>query len=592
MNPIILDFETYYDAKITLKKLNYTEYAHKTTPIVVSTLHNRVLNCTNNIKEHLDTIDWNNTLLVCHNTLFDALILKIHYGIEAAAYGDTLSMARLLYPTMKHDLETLRERFLPHSPFKNHESLANTKGKTWDALSEKERNELLVYCRNDTLITAYLYDLWKEQIPETEQQLIDHTIKLWLRPTLILDRDKAVASIKEEKETTDQQIESFGLSKEVIRSDLKFAEYLRAQNYNPPMQWSNAQKKLVPAFSKTSSEFLMFYAQNPSLQPLLDLKRTVNSNIKEARATRIITASDLHNGQVPVGYNYCGAFTGRFSGANKLNMQNLPRKSLLRDALMAPEEYRLVVCDLAQIEARTLAWLAGEQKILDIFQEHRDLYSEVASKIFGFPVNKKDYPDERFVGKCASLGLGYSMSAPKFQSYIALQGRILDEKFCYKVVESYRTAFPKIPALWKLFQDNMYLLCRNTNDITPIHPFIHFQGTNLILPSGRKINFEGLEYYDHNWRLPNGKKVYGALIVENICQAISRDILAEQILAVHPHYPVIMHTHDELIALVPENKAPIAQQHILDIMTTPPAWAPGLPLNAEADHGKRYGDCK
>lgn len=278
------------------------------------------------------------------------------------------------------------------------------------------------------------------------------------------------------------------------------------------------------------------------------------------------------------------------SGANKLNMQNLPRGSILRDAIMAPEGELLIVSDLAQIEARVLAWLAEETKLLDIFVSGRDVYCETASQIFGFPVNKNDHPNERFVGKSAVLGLGYSMSAPKFQTYCALQGRKLDDAFCYKVVETYRTTYCKIPELWRLIQEHLHTLCNPTTD-KPVGK-LYFKGNQIILPSGRALRYQELDYDEMTWRLIDGKRVYGAMVVENCVQAISRDILCEQLLTVHKTYPVIMHTHDELIVSVPENEAETALDYVLSVMKTAPSWAPGLPLNASGAYGKRYGDCK
>lgn len=282
------------------------------------------------------------------------------------------------------------------------------------------------------------------------------------------------------------------------------------------------------------------------------------------------------------------------SGANKLNLQNLPRGSLLRNSIVAPEGQLLVVCDLAQIEARVLAWIAEEDKITTVFSEKRDLYSEVATEIYGFQVNKKDHPDERWVGKTAALGLGYSMSATKFQIYCGIMGRQLEPSFCEKVVETYRTTYCHIPELWKRAQYAIHLLQRTNNENYHLAPGITFHNHTIILPSQRKLSYEGLNYVEDEqaYRLPNGKKVYGALIIENIVQAISRDILVHQLLTIHPRYPVVMHTHDELIVCVPENEAETARDYLLEVMRTAPPWITGIPLDAEAGIGKRYGDCK
>lgn len=209
------------------------------------------------------------------------------------------------------------------------------------------------------------------------------------------------------------------------------------------------------------------------------------------------------------------------SGANKLNLQNLPRGSLLRNSIVAPEGQLLVVCDLAQIEARVLAWIAEEDKITTVFSEKRDLYSEVATEIYGFQVNKKDHPDERWVGKTAALGLGYSMSATKFQIYCGIMGRQLEPNFCEKVVETYRTTYCHIPELWKRTQYAIHLLQRSNDEAYRLAPGITIHPYAITLPSGRKLSYEGLDYIDdeQTYRLPNGKKVYGALLVENCIAA-------------------------------------------------------------------------
>lgn len=311
MTPIILDFETYYDKDITLKKMNYSEYTAATTPLLVATIHNQKLTCTDQIAKHLAQIDWPHTILVGHNLLFDALILKHFYGHEAARYIDTLGMARLLFPSIKHDLFSLAERFCPHLP-KKKESLAAIKGKHLKDLTDIEKNHLIAYCKHDVLITAHLYGQFIDEIPELELDLIDHTIKTFINPTLVLDTEKASAALNQEREEINQLLIKNELSKELIRSDAKFYDHLVSLSYTPPTKWSSKQNKEIPAFAKNDGAFQEFYSHNPELQELLDLKRTVNSNIKESRTTRLINAATINNGKIPVGYNYCGAFTGRF----------------------------------------------------------------------------------------------------------------------------------------------------------------------------------------------------------------------------------------------------------------------------------------
>lgn len=313
MNICVLDFETFFSTDITLKKMNYSEYVPAAQPISVAFIHRGIIDCVQgpDIADKLAQIDWPNTILVGHNLLFDALVLKHWYGHQAKYYIDTLCEARHLYPTSPHDLGSLAERFCPQMP-KIKENLQTMKGKTWEELTEDEQLNLIQYNKTDVLITAKLYEIWKLEVSQFELDLIDHTIKIFINPTLILDIDKATAAIDEERQETLSQLNKFQLTKETIRSDAKFVAHLESLGYKPPCKWSNKKQVHIPALAKGDAAFQEFYNQNPEIQELLDLKRKINSNIKESRTTRLITAANNNNGKIPVAYNYHGAFTGRY----------------------------------------------------------------------------------------------------------------------------------------------------------------------------------------------------------------------------------------------------------------------------------------
>ena len=143
------------------------------------------------------------------------------------------------------------------------------------------------------------------------------------------------------------------------------------------------------------------------------------STIGETRAGRFIETGK--DGQkLPVMLHYSGTHTHRWSAGNKMNMQNLPKKGKLRRAVIAPKDYALCVMDSAQIEARGIAWLAGEQRVLDMFRDGADLYIDLANDIFGKPeVPYGKSSPERTVGKVGRLGLGFGMGSLKFKDTLA-----------------------------------------------------------------------------------------------------------------------------------------------------------------------------
>jgi DNA polymerase len=582
---LVIDFETYYDTEITLRKMNYSEYVQHTHILCLGYIWRGKLNVLHDPTEFLNSLDWSTITVIGHNLLFDALILKTFYGHTAARYVDTLGMARHVHPCRKHGLDDLADLYAP--ALKKTQALKYVRGKTWSELTEQQQTELAQYCRNDVVLTAMLYDKWKTKFHEWD--LLDHTIKLFINPRLELNSAKLEALILEEKLEADRLLTLHKLSREKVRSDAQFAEHLSGMGYIVPTKFSAKQQKAVPAFAKSDSQWQEFYLHNQELQPLLDLKRSINSSIKETRTNRLI--SSVTNGKSPVAYNYHGAFTGRWAGANLTNYQSLPRGSELRNAIVAPQGYTLIASDLSQIEARMIAWLAEENRILDVFRNKQDLYCAVASDIFDRPINKKEHPDERWVGKCAALGLSYGMSAEKFKLFCMLQGRDLSIEFATKVVETYRLNYHKIPAFWRHMQKMLYVLAHNNENIGYK---MRVENQHLILPSGRAMHYEGLQYIEQEgqWRLLNGKKVYGALLVENLTQGAARDVLAEKILTIEQRYPVVLHTHDEVCCLVPTPETEVAAAWVHQQMITPPTWCSDIPLDAETHTGQTYGECK
>jgi len=608
MNKLTLDFETYFDADITLKKLNYTEYAAKTHVMCCSISLNDdepIYLINDSIKPTLNAIDWSSAELICHNAMFDALILKQHYGIEAARYSDTLAASRLLHHTWKHDLASLATALGLDGESKQHTALTSVKGMTWDALTVPQQQTLVDYNLNDVRLTRAIYDVLWPQVPQIERDIIDHTIKLFLRPTLVLDSTMAQLALDEERLETERLITESGLSKTDIRSDAKFSAHLSSLGYEIPVKWSAKKNCNVPAFAKSDPSD--FYDENPEIQPLLDLKRRINSNIKESRTERLLSSCAVHNDKIPVAYNYCGAFTGRFSGSNNLNLQNLPRGSILRSCITAPPGQTLVVCDLSQVEARLTAWFCKEEKLLTSFRERRDIYCDVASEIFNKPINKKDHPHERFCGKSAVLGLGYGMGAERFQAWCKQSGATLELDFCQNIVKKYREKFSEISSTWKALNLNIFKL-KTAQKISAFSSSIAYTEPSWLgvkklpiimtpnkihLPSGRVLNYGNVITGEHGGlRIENGRYIHGAMLLENIIQALSRDILVEQILIAEQHYPVVMHTHDEIVWSVPSNEAPAAKEKLLSIMRTPPDWCKDIPLDAEAGTGQRFNEAK
>ena len=271
---------------------------------------------------------------------------------------------------------------------------------------------------------------------------------------------------------------------------------------------------------------------------------------------------------------------------------------LIRTAFIAKPGCTFHVCDFSAIEARVIAWLAGESWVLEVFRSGGDIYCETASKMFGVPVEKHGRNAElRQKGKIATLALGYGGGVSALE---AMGGKRLglNEQEEKEIVKLWRRSNPYIVKLWKAVEEAAINAIR-TNTTQYIHRGIlvkHQWGMLLItLPSGRVIcypratvgteyddGYRGdhdiIEYEGTNQTTKKWEKVrtYGGKLAENIVQSIARDILGVIILRAYERgYDIVFHIHDEIVVEAHEGQT---LQAIEAMFSEPIHWCPGLPL--------------
>ena len=305
---------------------------------------------------------------------------------------------------------------------------------------------------------------------------------------------------------------------------------------------------------------------------------------------------------MPIPLRYYAAHTGRWGGDDKINMQNLGRKSMLKHAIVAPKGYRLIDADSAQIEARTVAWLAGQDDLVEAFEKGQDVYKIMASVIYG-KSEKEISESERFVGKTTILGCGYGMGSKKFRAQLKAFNVEIEEDEASRIISVYRQTYPRIPELWKQAGLGLDAIVSDATCDVGREGVLFVEGTKGIkLPNGlhikypnlRKQETDGKSEYVYDTRrgkavIPN--RIYGGKVVENLCQALARIIIGEQMLKINKKYKVVMTVHDAIACLVPEAEVNTAQEFIEMCMRIRPDWALGLPLNCESGYGQSYGDC-
>ena len=417
MNLITLDFETYYAQDFSLTKLTTEEYirdkrfevigvgvkVNDEETVWVSGTHD-------DIAKYLSTLPWNESALLCHNTLFDGAILAWVFGITPSLYLDTLSMARAFHGVdAGGSLAALVERYGLGA--KGTEVL-DAKGKLRTGFSPSELARYGEYCKNDVELTLKLFRVLVENFPEDELQLIDMTLKMFIQPVLELD-DALLVDRLEEVRAEKQAL--LGTLKEKLNceaeedvrkklaSNKQFAELLKEYGVEPPLKTSKTTGKLTFALAKNDEGFIALTEhEDPFIQQLCSVRLGTKSTIEESRIERFINVGARNKGKLPIPLKYYGAHTGRWAGSDKVNFQNLPsrdkKKKALKNAVIAPDGYMVINCDSSQIEARVLAWLAGQEDVVKQFANNEDVYSIFASTVYDRPISKAN-PVERFVGK-------------------------------------------------------------------------------------------------------------------------------------------------------------------------------------------------
>jgi len=268
---------------------------------------------------------------------------------------------------------------------------------------------------------------------------------------------------------------------------------------------------------------------------------------------------------------------------------------LIRTAFVAEPGKLLYVSDLSSIEARITAWLAGETWRLDIFKTHGKIYEASAAAMFKVPIEQVSKP-LRQKGKIAELALGYQGGVNALLTMGALNMGISEDDLP-GLVTAWRAASPNIVKYWRTIQDAAFAAVNDGAKIVTPKNVVFQVIKNVLfitLPSGRKLaylrpkitagRYGDVVSYEGNIQLTNqwGRiESYGGKWVENIVQAIARDVLAEGMLRVDAAgYPIILSVHDEIV-IEADNFKETNLDHIVSLMSAPIKWAPGLPLGAD-----------
>jgi DNA polymerase I-like protein with 3'-5' exonuclease and polymerase domains len=617
MDLLVVDFETYYAKDYGLRKCTTEEYIRHplfevigvAVKVVGKNYHQNIASVPvwfsgskKQVANFLSQFDWENSVALAHNAMFDMAILSWHFGIKPKKIADTLAMARAIHSIeVGGSLAALSEYYgLGVKGTEVHDAI----GKKRLDFTKKDLKAYGGYCIQDVELTHKLFKVLVKHLPVFELNLIDLTIRMFSEPTLVLDKDILVAHLKQVKDTKEALMAKVTHDKKKLTSNPQFAELLRTFGIEPPLKISPTTGKETYAFAKSDEAFKALQEhENPEVQAIVAARLGVRSTIEETRTQRFIDIAE--RGTLPIPLRYYAAHTGRWGGDDKINMQNLPRGSQLKKAMCAPEGYKFVDCDLSQIEARTLAWLAEEEDLVDAFDRGDDVYKIMASAIYDKPESEIT-KEERFVGKTTILGAGYGMGAAKFRAQLKTFGVDLPEEECERIIQVYRETYPEIPALWRAASRALKTMMDDEVEELGKEGILTVEGnTGIRLPNGLYIKYPNLRtqaaeeeggydetvYDTRKGRAIIPNRIYGGKVIENVCQALARIVIGEQLLRVAKKYKVVMTVHDAIGCIVPEEKVEEGMRHVEEAMKIRPTWAPDLPLNCEGGYGRSYGEC-
>lgn len=634
---LFADYETYWDGDYTLRKMTPAEYIldrrFQTHGMAIQVGENGTPTWVHsaNLNPFFNTLRMPNykpVIMVTFNALFDMCITAWRYNYVPDMMIDVLGMVRATYSmemprmSLAHVAEHLK------LPTMKGDAVHKTLGmRTAELIASGVMDELIPYAKNDVALMVGAYKHMMPSFPLRELKVMDLVLRCAVQPQFVYDKPLLVKHLENTKARKAELIAACGLEYDEhgkcpdLMSASKFKELLEAQGVVVEDKVSPTGR-MIPALAKTDTFMQnLLEDDNETVAALAAARLGHKSTLEETRTQRFINIASLasapgfKSGSAPIPLRYGAAHTHRLGGEWQLNKQNMPRKSPLRKSLTCLEDEEVITADEAQIEARLSAWIAKEDTLLTEFAQNLDPYGQLGAAIFGLPkpVSKKqfntEHPVERFIGKTGILGLGYGAGAPKFHTMVNTMARVsipadklttfsFDEQMALKAVNMYRARYHRMPKVWRVLNyEGMNALTGNS--VPFVLPPVIIKAGAIWGPNGQRMMYPDLKFDipTSEWTYKSGAsraRIYGAKLLENITQWLARVIVMEAALRLDRYHGLrfALQAHDELVFVVKRVDAEHAAKAIKTEMERRPTWAPDLPLEAEVNRGRNYGEAK
>lgn len=598
---LVLDFETYFGSEYTLKKMTTENYIRSSqfeahgVGLYLPDQDRKFWVPQEQVQAVFDSLPWDQIACIAHHAQFDGLILSHHYGKRPAFWICTMAAARAVRGT--HEKASLAALAAHYGLTEKTVPYNAMMGQHWVGMDEWLKQTLADGCLHDCELTWEIAKHLLPSVPALELEMIDLTVRMFTEPALQGDVPLLKKIAADEAEAKQRLLDELGVTAESLQSADRFVELLEAEGVE--VEYKAGKNKPIPAIAKTD-DFMkgLVDHEDERIATLADARLGVKSTLEQTRAARL--GGIAARGSVPVYLNYCGAHTMRWSGGDNINLQNLPRKSDLRSAIVAPVGHVLSIVDAAQIECRILNTFAGQWDVVEAFENGDDIYAQQASVFYGREINKQEHPTERHLGKTLELGCGYGMGAARLRITCrrgALGGPPinLSEGEAIQAIEAYRQTHPQVQALWKT-AGRMISAIGGTNE--PVQwEFLEVTTGRITFPTGQSLKYDDLEfdpgagqYGEWTYRSRSGRaRLYGGKLVENLIQWLARMATAEAMARVkRAGIKVATMSHDETVCVLPVSEAEAQHAFIIEQMRKRLDWLPKCPLEAEGVLSERY----
>lgn len=603
---LTIDFETYFSAEYSLQKMTTLQYVRDPRFHIFGCgvqINGEDPIWFTEMSELKTLLEAGPCIVVGHNLLFDALVLIERVGVDDAQiqWVDTLGLSKALLTLKSYSLAEVAAR-LHVTQQKMLGVLPKLKGVR--DLSPDQESLLREYCLQDVRTTKAVYMELYQNIPPDELRLLDATIRWGIHARLVLDKALLDEAIFEAEKARYDAIQACGTTEKVLASNPQFAKFLQDLGLNPPVKISITTSKETWAFSKQDLSWIEFQNSHPEMSNVWKAREAVKSNLPITRAKTFRTIAET--GPIVAPLQFYGAHTGRWSGRDGFNIQNLPRGGKLRKSIMAPEGHQLIIGDLSQIEVRMVAMLAGHDAVIEDFRNELDPYIELAKRHYKVETVTKE--QRQFCKSCV-LGLGYGMGPRKFadsvrKGFMGAAPVPITDGESVQTVQAYRRINKPIADLWAEME-SLVLPTMTHLDYGDSIKWRHgcrIVREGILMPNGMVLQYPEIQESPSDfsgglsYTCDGGgyrKNLYGGILVENLTQALARIVMSDALLCLMDipmasNYPVAFTCHDEIVLIAPDTQVENAIGLLQQAMTTPPNWMPEIPLAATVEADLRY----